>query len=75
MEITIQGLNPKQRLFADILWSLNGQSDVNRFINSLPTAERREATVVMNMMVAAVFDQLVNDDLSAAQDLIKRVSR
>lgn len=73
MDITIQGLSVKQRVFADILWALNGQAEVQRFINSLPLGDRVEAEVVMNMMVAAVFDQIDDSDFSEAQSVIRNL--
>jgi hypothetical protein len=65
MNITIQNLTPRQCLFADILWQLNGRDQVDQFINSLPKKERAEATTVLNMMVAAVFDDITNTDDAA----------
>lgn len=68
--IEIQGLTQKQMVFADILWGLNGRDQVDGFIRSLPAKEQAEAKVVLNMMVAAVFDRI--DDVSTAQDILKQ---
>lgn len=69
MSITIEGLSPRQRLFADILWQLNGIDEVNAFINSLPHRERREANVIKDMMIAALFDQVT--DTTDAERILK----
>lgn len=71
MNITIQGLSPRQCLFADIIWKLNGQDEVYAFIGSLPAEFRAEAQTVMNMMVAAVFDEIT--DTETAQQLLNRI--
>lgn len=67
--ITIENLSPRQCLFADIIWKLNGQDEVFAFIRSLPEPERSEAQVVMTMMVAAVFDEIT--DTTEARNLLK----
>ena len=56
MDIQIQGLSAKQRAFADILWACDGRDQVAGFLKSLPTSQRREAEVVLHMMIAAVYD-------------------
>lgn len=68
--ITIQGLSPKQMLYADILWQLSGREQVNAFIRSLPKAEQAEAVTVMNMMVAAIFDNI--GDTGIANEVLTR---
>ena len=68
----IEGLSWQQRVFADILWSLNGPEDVNRFIRSLPQGMQAEAETVKQMIVAAMFDELT-EDLSAAEDVIRSI--
>ncbi len=68
--ITLQGLSQKQMVFADILWGLNGREEVESFIKALPTKERAEAEVVLNMMIATVFDRV--DDTAQAQDILKQ---
>ncbi len=68
--ITLQGLSQKQMVFADILWGLNGREQVESFIKALPKKERAEAEVVLNMMVAAVFDRI--DDTAIANDILNQ---
>lgn len=68
--ITIQGLSPRQCLFADILWKCQGRDHVEQFVQSLPLEFQQEARTVLNMMVAAVFDEL--SDTSDAAEILNR---
>lgn len=56
--ITIEGLNKRQRAIADVLWMMNGQDAVMSFIKSLEPATQKDALTVLDMMVAAVYDEI-----------------
>ena len=57
MNITIEGLNERQRVLADIIWACDTQEDADRFIKSLPTLPlRQEAASVKELMILAIFD-------------------
>ena len=63
--IEIQGLTVRQRAIADVLWMMNGKDAVLSFINSLEAETRKDAYTVLNMMVAAVMDEITDiDDLT-----------
>ena len=64
--IEITGLTTRQRAIADVLWMMNGKDSVLSFINSLEAETKKDAMVVLNMMVAAVMDEI---DL--VEDLVK----
>jgi hypothetical protein len=68
--ITIQGLSPKQRFFADILWKFSEGDDVKRFIESLPKDDQDEAHSVVEMMIWAVMDEYSQTDV--AEGLLKK---
>ena len=70
MTITIEGLNARQRVFADCMWRLNGRDQVRGFIASLPQEFQNEARTVLNMMLAAVFDQ--SEDVELAQQALDK---
>jgi hypothetical protein len=70
--IEIQGLNTKQRMLADIIWSLDSQNQVNTFIRSLPHADRLQAQTVCEMMILAFFDQ-VDEVSQSTVDFINQV--
>ncbi len=57
-EIVIQGLSKKQRLFADIMWSLDSTEQVTAFIRSLPVKDRQQAQVVCELMILACIDEV-----------------
>ena len=56
--IQIEGLNKKQRMFADIIWSLDTQDQVKAFIVSLPEKDRKQAQTVCELMILAFIDEV-----------------
>lgn len=57
MAITISGLNKKQRALADIMWGMDSRDEVMGFIRSLQGQNRKEAEVVLEMMLWAIWDE------------------
>ena len=49
-EITLNGLNARQKVLADIIWSIEEWTDVERFIKTLPKREKAEAEGIVEMM-------------------------
>ena len=49
-EIKLDGLNQRQRVLADIMWSLEEWDDVERFVATLPKRERIECEGIIEMM-------------------------
>jgi hypothetical protein len=69
--ITITGLSPKQRIFADIIWQFEDSDMVTQFIDSLPTAQDRiEAHAVVEMMILSVMDEYSQVD--EAEEYLKK---
>jgi hypothetical protein len=62
--IHIEGLTERQRKIADVLWMMNGKDAVLGFIKSLEADTRKDALVVLNMMVAAVMDEIEDTELA-----------
>jgi len=62
--IHIEGLTQRQRAIADVLWMMNGKDAVLGFIKSLEEDTRKDALVVLNMMVAAVMDEIEDTELA-----------
>ena len=77
VEFELQGLNPRQMVLADIMWSLEEWPEVERFIKSLPKRERAEAEGIIEMMRMAVVEQCYDgvQNLDAAQQLINKVKK
>ena len=61
-KIQIEGLNSRQRVIADVLWLMNGKSEVEAFIKALHPTMRAEAEVVVDMMILAVLDEIDSVD-------------
>jgi len=49
-EIKLEGLNRRQQVLADIMWSIEEWADVEKFIATLPARERIECEGILEMM-------------------------
>lgn len=58
ISIKIQGLNKKQKLLADLMWSMDDKDQVLTFIQSLGPSDRKQAQLVCELMVLALFDEV-----------------
>lgn len=70
MELHIEGLNQRQRIIADVLWSIDTVEAVEAFINSLTPDSQQEARVVMSMMTWAMLDLI--DDTNLAEEALQK---
>lgn len=79
VEITLNGLNPRQKVLADILWSLEEWDDVEKFIDTLPKRERAECEGIVEMMrmelVEAYRREMGISATPEADELIRRLTR
>ena len=58
IEITIEGLNARQRVLADIIWACDTRKQINAFIRTLPTIELQdEARAIVDLMIMATVEQ------------------
>ena len=58
LEITIEGLNARQRFLADIIWEFQTRAQINTFIRSLPTVDLQdEAKAIVELMILATVEQ------------------
>lgn len=73
MDIEIHGLTPKQKALCDILWSFDSKESVNRFIATLPVADRKNCQLLVELMVLAVCDEVT--DLSDAEHVIDNIAQ
>ena len=74
--ITITGLTHKQKVFMDVMWSMDSMPAVNAFIKSLPTRDGQDCA---SLVAIAVQDTLEQDNMMElyeqdAVDVIARVS-
>lgn len=65
--IEIKGLTPLQVELADNIWACNSQEDVADFINTLPKSLKAQAKLVHELMVQAVWDDVVKNQQSFPQ--------
>ena len=78
LEITIQGLNARQRVIADIIWACDTRKQINEFIRSLPTVELQdEARSIVDLMIMATIEQAYDGlgEMTEAAQLINKVSK
>ena len=76
IEITIDGLNARQQVLADIIWSFQDRKDINAFIRSLPTVDLQdEAKAIVELMILAAVEQCYDGlgSMDAAEQLINKV--
>jgi hypothetical protein len=76
IEITIDGLNARQRVLADIIWSFQDRKGINSFIRSLPTVDLQdEAKAIVELMILAAVEQCYDGlgSMDAAEQLINKV--
>jgi hypothetical protein len=78
IEITIEGLNERQKVLADMIWACDTRAQINTLIRSLPTVQLQdEAKSIMEMMILATIEQAYDGlgSLDEAQQLINKVSK
>ena len=74
--ITIQGLTHKQKVFMDVMGSMESMPAVNAFIKSLPTRDQQDCRSLVAIAVQDTLEQDNTMDLyeQDAVDVIARVS-
>ena len=78
VEITIEGLNARQRVLADIIWACETRKQINAFIRTLPTVDLQdEARAIVDLMIMATIEQAYDGlgSLDEANNLIRKVSK
>jgi hypothetical protein len=55
----IRGFTALQRDLADRIWSMDTQGEVEQFVSTLPKSLKREAWVVMQMIIAQELDTVM----------------
>ncbi len=76
IEITLDGLNARQKVLADMIWACDSKADVDRFISSLGTrALRKEAETIVEMLIMATVEQAYDGigSMDEAKELINKV--
>ncbi len=78
-EIRLEGLNRRQQVLADIMWSIEEWDDVERFVATLPTRERIECEGIVEMMrleLVESYRKSINiEDTAEATQLIDKIRK
>jgi hypothetical protein len=75
IEITIDGLNERQRVLADIIWAFEDRKGINAFVRSLPTIQLQdEAKAIVELMILAAVEQCYDGvgSMDAAQSVLSK---
>jgi hypothetical protein len=78
LEITIDGLSPRQRILADMIWACDSKADIDRLIKFLPTQEMKdEARVIIDLMLMATIEQCYDGitPMDEAEKVLKRIAK
>jgi hypothetical protein len=78
IEITLEGLNARQKVLADMIWACDSKADVENFIMALGSNElRREAETIVDMLLMATIEQAYDGigigSMDQANELINKV--
>jgi hypothetical protein len=76
IEITLEGLNARQKVLADMIWACDTKADVENFIMALGSNElRREAETIVDMLLMATIEQCYDGigSMDQANELINKV--
>ena len=75
MEYKIDGLTKKQVALLDIMWSIDEPDDIEKFVRSLPTADRVQAQCLLIMLTQELLEEFLEGvtKFPEAQEIIARV--
>ena len=74
--ITITGLTHKQKVFMDVMWTMDSMPAVEAFIKTLPTRDQQDcqSLVIIAVQESLEEDNRLDDYEQDARNLIARVS-
>jgi hypothetical protein len=78
IEITLEGLNARQKVLADMIWACDSKAEIDLFIKSLPNkALKTEAQVIIDLLLMATIEQAYDGlgSMDEAKQLINKVSK
>lgn len=75
--ITITGLTHKQKVFMDVMWTMESMPAVDAFIKTLPQRDQQDCRSLVAIAVQETLEQegRIQDYEAAAVSVIARVSR
>lgn len=78
VEITIEGLTPRQQILADMIWACDTRAQITAMIKVLPTQEMKdEAESIVEMMIMATVEQCYDgiSPMDEAQSVLDKISK
>lgn len=66
--ITLTGLSRKQKALCDIMWAISTRDGVEDFISTLPAADQQDCRTLIELMVMAFADEVV--DTTEAKEVL-----
>jgi len=72
--ISITGLSQKQKVFMDVMWTMDSMPAVEAFIKTLPTRDRQDCQSLVTIAVQETLEQegRINDYEDVAVSIIAR---
>jgi hypothetical protein len=70
--ISINGLNEHQVNLLDSMWEFDSLEDLESWIETLTLADQEECHRLQRLLIIESMDELLKDDVSDAQDVIKQ---
>lgn len=78
VEITIQGLNARQQILADLIWACDTKAQINSLIRNLPTVDLQdEARVIVDLMILATIEQCYDgiSPMDEAKSVLDKIAK
>ena len=69
--ITLDGLSKKQKALASVLWGMASRDELDSFLSSLSFKDKRDAELVLEMMIIGCHDQVIA--VTEAADILDKV--
>jgi hypothetical protein len=77
-EITIQGLNVRQQILADMIWACDSRAQINNLIRNLPTVDLQdEAKSIVDLMILATIEQCYDgiSPMDEAKEVLDKIAK
>jgi hypothetical protein len=78
VEITIEGLTPRQQILADMIWACETRQQINNLIRNLPTVDLQdEAKSIVEMMIMATVEQCYDgiSPMDEAKSVLDKIAK
>ena len=73
-EVVIRGVTKKQVKLLDTMWALDSYEEYCEWKSSIPSDEQREVALLEELLLLADIDNMAEDDLSDANEVLMTFS-